>query len=146
MSAAVRVPRHVVEHARKHFVRTGRPLLFAPRRKADWALAALPGESGRWLILLDPETPPAQVWMALADRCGGPLSDDAILERLAKGAIAALADVPRKFECEGHIVGVWEASEGSACVRGSVALTCLSWALRKRRVGFYLILSELGPD
>jgi hypothetical protein len=31
-------------------------------------------------------------------------------------------------------------------VRGPIALSCVSWMLRERRVGFYLTLSETGPD
>jgi hypothetical protein len=71
-------------------------------------------------------------------------NDDAILSRLAEGAVTALAEVPRRFACGGCVVGVWEIVEGSVCVRGPVALSCLSWALRQWDVGFFVELGDNG--
>jgi len=144
VTARVEVPRAIVAQAEEHYLSKGRPLLFAPRRKADWPLAALPGDSGKWLVLLDPESPPAMVVFAAAFMYRRDYGD--ILERLAKGAVAALAEVPQRFTCDGRTVGLWEVAEGSVCVRGPVALSLLSFVLREQGIGFFLTLSEGTTD
>lgn len=140
MNATIEVPRALVERARKHFERTGRPYLLRPWRTSDWPLTALPGDSGRWLVMLAPEGPFARAVSAAAVVCGR--GDDVILRRLAEGAVTALAEVPRRFICDGRVVGLWEIVEGSVCVRGPVALSCLSWALRQWGVGFFVRLQD----
>ena len=73
-----------------------------------------------------------------------------LLADLCRVVVAGLEGLPQRFTCDGKVVGVWEIESDdaakSACVRGPVALTCLSWLLREERVGFYLRLSEIGPD
>ena len=142
----IEVPASVVAKARRHFEETGCPLLMRDaRRKTDWPLLAIPSRIG-YLLLLGPGTPPVQVAMAMTQMAAGPMDDDWILGRLVTGAVAALAEVPRKFECSGRVVGLWEDSDGSVCVRGPVALTCLSWTLRERKTGVYLKMSVLEGD
>jgi hypothetical protein len=143
MSAlAIEVPVNVVAKARRHLAKTGRPLLLRDRRRRnDWSLVALPANRG-YLLLLGPETPPAQWYFAMAEEYPhrDPMAD------LAKGAVTVLAEVPQRFVSDGKVIGVWEVVEGSVCVRGPIALSCVSWTLRERRVGFYLTLSEIGPE
>ena len=143
MSAlSIEVPANVVAKARRHFTKTGRLLLLRDRRRRnDWSLVTVPSNLG-YLLLLGPETPPAQWYFAMAEKYPhrDPVAD------IAKGAVTTLAQLPQRFMSDGQVVGVWEVVEGSVCVRGPIALACVSWALRERRVGFYLKLSELGTD
>jgi hypothetical protein len=143
-SRFVEVPRAVVERAERHYLRRRRPLLYGRRRRSEWRLTALPGASGRFAVLLDPECPAGRLILVASFMCGH--RDDAILERLAKGAMAALADVPDCFRCNGREVGRWEVMLGSVFVRGPVALSCLSWVLHDQRVGFFLTLSGGATD
>jgi hypothetical protein len=143
MSTGIEVPVLVVERARMHLAKTGTPLLLRDRRRRnDWPLVALPSNLG-YLLLLHPETPPAQMYFAMAER--NPERD--VLADIAKLAATALEDVPRRFVCGGQVVGLWEIVPTEAaqtvCVRGPVALTLLSWFLRARKVGFYVTLSEV---
>lgn len=141
----VEAPRAVVERARKHVVKTGRPLLLRDRRRRNyWPLVAIQGDSVRWLVLVDPEAPPAQAAVAGALRRGG--GKDEVIERLARLAVTALADVPDRFRCERCEVSWWEVLEGSVCVRGPVALTCLSWGRKDQWVGLYLTMSEVATE
>ena len=144
MSRAVLILRRVVERAERHYFSTGKPLLYGRRRKSEWALVAIPGASGRFLVMLEPESPAGRL-ILLAAFMGSHKEED-ILERLAKGAVAALAEVADRFQCDGREVGRWEVVLDSVCVRGPVALSCLSWVLREQRIGFYLTLSEAQPD
>ena len=41
---------------------------------------------------------------------------------------------------------LWEVIEDRVCMRGPVALSCLSWILRERKAGLYLTLVEFRRD
>ena len=138
MSASIEVPRDFVDRARAHLARTGRPLLLRDRRRVnDWQLVALPETQG-YLITVGPTTPVAQTYVAMKHRY--PHRD--LTADLCSVTAAGLEGLPRRFTCDGLTVGLWDVSESHVCVRGPVALSCLSWMLRQQKVGFYLTLWE----
>jgi len=57
-------------------------------------------------------------------------------------AVAGLEGLPRRFTCEGSTAGLWEVIEDSVRGRGPVALSCLLWLLRERRVGLFIRLED----
>lgn len=128
----------MVERAREHIAATGRPLLLRDRRRRnDLKLVALPANRG-YLLAVGPETPVAQFYVAMSRRF--PQRD--LGADLCRVVVAGLDGLPHRFTCNGRTVGLLEVTEESICVRGPVALSCLSWALRERLTGFYLTLSE----
>ena len=146
MSASIEVPASVVARARRHFTKTGCPLLLRDRRRRnDWELVAIPANRG-YLLVMGPATLPAQWYVAMSEQY--PQRD--LLADLCRVVVAGIEGLPQRFTCEGKVVGMWEIvsddAANSACVRGPVALTCLSWLLREQRVGFYLRLSVLDTD
>ena len=139
LTDTIEVPSEVVEKVRRHLAKTGAPLLLRNRRRRnDWPLVALPSDLG-YLLLLHPETPPAQVYFAMAEES----SERDVVADLAKCAVEVLADMPRRFTCEGQVVATWEVAANSVCVRGPIALSLLSWALCEQKVGLYAVLSEI---
>ena len=142
MSAAIEVPRVFVDQARVHLSRTGQPLLTRDRRRVrDWEFVAMPDSQG-YLIMVGPTTHVAQTLVAMKRRY--PQRDLAV--DLCSITAAALEGLPRRFTCEGLTVGLWEASDARVCVRGAVALSCLSWMLRNQKVGCYLTLWEADSE
>ena len=142
MSATVEVPRAFVERARKHIAKTGLPLLLRDlRRRHDWELVAIPGHRG-YVLVVGPTTHVAQFYVAMGHR--NPERD--LAADLCRVTVAGLEGLPRRFTCDGTTVGLWDVSDDAVCVRGPVALSCMSWALRDRRVGFYLTLSEVRTE
>ncbi len=142
MSATVEVPRAILERARAHVTRTGHPLLFRDlRRRRDWELLAVPVTQG-YVLAIGPGTPVAQFYVAMSHR----YPERNLALDLCRVTAAGLEGFPRRFMCEGITVGVWDVSEDGVCVRGPVALSCMSWALRDRRVGFYVTLSEVQTE
>jgi hypothetical protein len=95
-----------------------------------------------YLLAAGPETPVAQIFVATNQRN----PERNLGADLCRIVAWGLEQLPRRFTCEGNTVGLWEVIEGSLCVRGPVALSCLSWALRDRKVGFYLTVPELETD
>src|SRR5260221_9555064 len=95
-----------------------------------------------YLLAVGPETHVAQFYVAMHHRY--PTRD--LGADLCSVVVTGLEAAPQRFTREGSTVGLWEVIEGSVCVRGPVALSCLSWALRDRRVGFYLTLSEVHTE
>ena len=141
MSATVQIPAAFVERARRHITTTGRPLLTRDnRRRSDWELLAVPVTQG-YLLAIGPETSVAQFYVAMNRR----LPERDLAVDLCRVTAAGLEGLPRRFSCEGITVGLWDISADGVCVRGPVALSCMSWALRDRRVGFYVTLSEGEP-
>ena len=148
MSAKVAVPRAVVEQARKHFRQTRRPFLFGGLA-GDVRFDVSPGSAGRYLLTLDPERAAEIGLLELAE--GDTAEDRAAhaLLLLADAVVCALGGEPVRFLCEGRQVGrveIVESPFGSHAfrVRGHVSLTCLSYAMRDGRAGFYLALPALS--
>jgi hypothetical protein len=139
---AVEVPASYVDQARRHLAKTGLPLLVRDRRRrSDLELVAMLVNRG-YVLAVGPETPVAQFYVAMSHRY--PARD--LGADLCSVAVAGLEELPRQFMCEGSTVGLWEVIQDTVCVRGPVALSCLSWTLRDRRVGFYLTLSEAETE
>ncbi len=93
--------------------------------------------------MMGPTTPVAQFYVAMSHL--NPERD--LRADLCRIVVAGLEGLPRHFTCEGSTVGLWEVIDGSsACVRGPVALSLLSWLMREQNVGFYVALSEARTD
>ena len=135
MSASVEVPRAVVESAREHFARTGRPYLQRQQRRPDeTSLVVLPSVLG-YRLAIDPESSQEELFLAAA----GVDSQGDLISDLARAAAAELEGLPQRFTCEGSIVGLLDISEAAVIARGPVALACAGWAIRQRG-GFCLRL------
>ena len=142
MSATVAVPPSVVSLARRHYRRTGRAYLLGALAE-DVRLDVSPGSQGRYLLTLDPER---AAEIGLLDLAEGYTPEDRAahaLLLLADAVAAVLGVEPIRFVSDGHQVGhveIIESPFGSHAVRvrGPVSLTCLSWALRDGRAGYYL--------
>lgn len=111
------------------------------RRRNDWELVALSVNRG-YLLAVGPETPVAQFYVEMSRRY--PQRD--LGADLCRVVVAGLSGLPQRLTCQGSTVGLWEVIEERVCVRGPIALSCLSWALRERRAGFYLTLSEVQTE
>ena len=143
MNRSTEVPRAVVEFAERQIRSTGRPFLYAPKAVGEWRLDALPGENGRFLLVLAPDALPIIREIAISN--GGTVDEmaDRLLEKLMRAATVSIEREPPVIECEGRQIGTLEIDGELACVNGPITLTCLSWIFRTYGRGFYIRLVEL---
>jgi hypothetical protein len=147
MSLVASIPASFLIRARRHLNRTGRPLVYGPRRRSDIGLFACPNPvSARWVLVTDTSSLPAPVKEAILvneRREVGPSAE--LMVRLTKYAAVVAEGLPSRFECEGLAVGHMEVADNCCVfVSSALAVSCLSWWLRncKPRTGFFLV----GPE
>ena len=131
------IPARFLVRARRHLRRTGRPLVYGPRRRADIGLLACPNPaSARWALITDTSTLPDIVEEAILG--DGPRTD--LMVRLTRYATVAVDGLPSRFECGGVEVGRMEVCDGVVFLSDAVALTCFSFLLRHHdpRTGFFV--------
>lgn len=139
------IPASFVKRARGHSLRTGQPLLYGPRRRTDIGLLARPNPASvRWTLVTDTSTLPdilEEAILAGEIPRGGPSAE--LMVRLAKYAVVAIHGLPSVFECEGKEVGRVQICDGLPFVSDAVALSCLSFVLRRHtpRTGFFVRLA-----
>jgi hypothetical protein len=138
VSESAEIPRRVLNQAREHAAKTGQPLLSRDlRRRRDWPLVAERFDRG-YVLAAGPQTHVAQLYLAMKRRY--PERD--LGADLCRVAVEVLDLLPRRLACEGSTVGIWEVLDGVVCVRGPVALSCLSWLLIAQKVGCYVALLD----
>jgi hypothetical protein len=148
LNEAAEIPANFVNHARQHLRRTGRPLLYGPRRRSDIGLLACPNPaSARWVLLTDTPSLPGPLEEAiLAEECieVGPSAE--LMVKLTKYAAIAVDGLPSLFQCQSQVIGHLQVCDGVPFVSEAVALSCLSFVLRHHepRTGFFVRVP--GPD
>ena len=125
------IPATFLEQARQHLRRTGRPFVYG-RQGRDRELVAMQNPaSGRWALYAVPEPLPVGRF-AIAE----------LQMKLSECATSAVERLPSRFVCDGQEVGRLDVCDGVAFVSDAVALSCLSFVLRRHepRTGFFLHL------
>jgi hypothetical protein len=142
LNGATEIPTSFVKRARQHLRRTGRPLLYGPRRRGDIALLAYPNPaSARWALVTDTSTLPDVLEEAILAHERNEVGPSAeLMVKLTKYAAIAVDGLPSVFRCEGQVIGLMQLCDGLPFVSNAVALSCLSYVLRHHdpRTGFYL--------
>lgn len=146
MRAVASIPATFLRRAQRHLRRTGRPLVYGPRRQMDIGLLACPNPASvRWLLLADTSSLPEvleEAILANEDASVGPSTD--LMVRLTKYATVAVDGLPSRFECDSRVVGHLEVCDGVPFVSDGVSLSCLSHLLRHHepRTGFFIRVVE----
>ncbi len=146
MMPRAEIPASFVRHAQQYLGRTGRPLVYGPRRKTDIGLLAVQNPaSARWAVVTDTSTLPdilEEAILANEPPRGGPSAD--LMVRLTRYSAVAVGGLPWVFTCQGREVGHLQVCDGVPLVSDAIALSCLSFVLRRHepRTGFYLRLAR----
>lgn len=143
----ISIPAGFAQRAKRHLRRTGRPLVYGPRRKSDLGLLAERNPaSERWAVILDVTTlsePLQEAILAKLDPERGPPTE--LMLRLAKYARIAVGDLPCVFNCGGQEIGRVDECDGLVVASSGLALSCLSHVFRYQepRTGFFLRVLDL---
>ena len=144
MIAPASIPAGFLRRARGHLRRTGQPLLLRPRRPTtDHPILALPGDAGRYLIMLEPDETMGHLAGLVATGDTVEERTVSMVEKLMGFTLTAIAGLPNNFECDGEKLGRFYVIADTLCLEGGpLALAALSWVLYHRKAGLFLRLSE----
>lgn len=126
------IPASFLCHAHLHLRQIGRPFVYG-RQGRDREMVALQNPaSGRWALYAVPEPLPVGRF-AIAE----------LLMRFSECGRSAVEGLPSRFVCDGREVGRLDVCDGVAFVSDAVALSCLSFVLRRHepRTGFFINIS-----
>ncbi len=144
MIARVEMPASFLCRAHQYLRRTGRPFVYAPRRRTDIGLSAEKNRaSQRWAFVIDVGTLPEPIQEALlahVDPVNRPTTE--LMMRLSKYARIAVEGLPGVFEHRGCVIGRLDVCDGLPVVSNAMTLSCLSYVLRHYdpRTGFFVRL------
>ena len=123
-------------------------MLYGRRRHTDIGLLACQNPaSERWILLTDTSSLPEVLEDAILageNPRAGPSAE--LMVRLTKYATVGLDGLPTVFESEGKEVGRLQVCDGVLFVSDALAVSCLSYVLRRHepRTGFCLRI--VSPD
>lgn len=144
MKPSIEVPREFLARAWAFLHEHSRPYLVHGHESGDpWRVRAYPVVNG-YVLALHPASAPACLYAA-TDHASGAETPRAHRHRI----IARLLEAePRRFTCEGRVVGLWQIEQRPAgpqtCARGPIALSCLSWMLNEQ--GSHLRIEPSKPE